>query len=62
LSGLRSGPDVRLQVEGMVVCERGGRSSEAVRLLRDSGHRARYLGGGLLWREAAERRRARTGG
>jgi NADPH-dependent 2,4-dienoyl-CoA reductase/sulfur reductase-like enzyme/rhodanese-related sulfurtransferase len=51
LSGLRSGPDVRLQVEGMVVCERGGRSSEAVRLLRDSGHRARYLGGGLLWRE-----------
>jgi NADPH-dependent 2,4-dienoyl-CoA reductase/sulfur reductase-like enzyme/rhodanese-related sulfurtransferase len=62
LSGLRCSPDARLQAEGTVVCERGGRSSEAVRLLRDSGHRTRYLGGGLLWREAAERRRPRTGG
>jgi NADPH-dependent 2,4-dienoyl-CoA reductase/sulfur reductase-like enzyme/rhodanese-related sulfurtransferase len=60
LSGLRSSLDARLQAEGTVICERGGRSSEAVRLLRDSGHRTRYLGGGLLWREAAERRRART--
>jgi NADPH-dependent 2,4-dienoyl-CoA reductase/sulfur reductase-like enzyme/rhodanese-related sulfurtransferase len=62
LSGLRNSPDARLQAEGTVICERGGRSAEAVRLLRDSGHRSRYLGGGLLWRDAAERRRARTGG
>jgi pyruvate/2-oxoglutarate dehydrogenase complex dihydrolipoamide dehydrogenase (E3) component/rhodanese-related sulfurtransferase len=62
LSGLRSSPDARLQAEGTVICERGGRSSEAVRLLRDSGHRSRYLGGGLLWRDAAERRRTRPGG
>jgi NADPH-dependent 2,4-dienoyl-CoA reductase/sulfur reductase-like enzyme/rhodanese-related sulfurtransferase len=61
LSGLRSSPDARLQAEGTVICERGGRSSEAVRLLRDSGHRSRYLGGGLLWRDAAERRRTRPG-
>jgi NADPH-dependent 2,4-dienoyl-CoA reductase/sulfur reductase-like enzyme/rhodanese-related sulfurtransferase len=61
LSGLRSSPDARLQAEGTVVCERGGRSSEAVRLLHDAGLRTRYLGGGLLWREAAQRRRARAG-
>jgi NADPH-dependent 2,4-dienoyl-CoA reductase/sulfur reductase-like enzyme len=59
LSGLRSSPDARLLAEGTVICEQGGRSSEAVRLLRDSGHRTRYLGGGLLWREAAQRRRSR---
>ncbi len=62
LSGLRSSPEARLQAEGTVVCERGGRSAEAVRLLRDSGHHTRYLGGGLLWREAAERKRARARG
>jgi NADPH-dependent 2,4-dienoyl-CoA reductase/sulfur reductase-like enzyme/rhodanese-related sulfurtransferase len=62
LSGLRSSPDARVQAEGTLICERGGRSSEAVRLLRDSGHRSRYLGGGLLWREAAERKRSRPGG
>jgi NADPH-dependent 2,4-dienoyl-CoA reductase/sulfur reductase-like enzyme/rhodanese-related sulfurtransferase len=58
LSGLRSSPDARIQAEGMVICERGGRSAEAVRLLRHSGQHTRYLGGGLLWREAAERRKA----
>jgi NADPH-dependent 2,4-dienoyl-CoA reductase/sulfur reductase-like enzyme/rhodanese-related sulfurtransferase len=57
LSGLRSSPDARILAEGTVICERGGRAAEAVRLLRDSGQQARYLGGGLLWREAAERKR-----
>jgi NADPH-dependent 2,4-dienoyl-CoA reductase/sulfur reductase-like enzyme/rhodanese-related sulfurtransferase len=60
LSGLRSSPDARIQAEGTVICERGGRSAEAVRLLRHSGQHARYLGGGLLWREAAERRKSLT--
>jgi len=58
LSGLRSSPDARIQAEGTVICERGGRSAEAVRLLRYSGQHTRYLGGGLLWREAAERRKS----
>jgi NADPH-dependent 2,4-dienoyl-CoA reductase/sulfur reductase-like enzyme/rhodanese-related sulfurtransferase len=64
VSGLRSSPDARLQAEGTLVCERGGRAAEAVRLLQDSGFHARYLGGGLLWREAAERKgsRARANG
>jgi rhodanese-related sulfurtransferase len=35
----------------VVICERGGRSAEAVRLLRGRGIRARYLGGGLRWRK-----------
>ncbi len=35
----------------LVVCERGTRSAEAVRLLRRRGIHARYLGGGLRWRE-----------
>ncbi len=52
LSALRSGSEADLDGR-IVVCERGGRSAEAVRLLRGTGHRARYLGGGLLWREAA---------
>jgi NADPH-dependent 2,4-dienoyl-CoA reductase/sulfur reductase-like enzyme/rhodanese-related sulfurtransferase len=39
-----------------VVCVRGTRSSEAVRLLQVRGQRARYLAGGLLWRAAAGRR------
>jgi NADPH-dependent 2,4-dienoyl-CoA reductase/sulfur reductase-like enzyme/rhodanese-related sulfurtransferase len=34
----------------LVVCERGTRSAEAVRKLRQRGVRARYLGGGLSWR------------
>ena len=33
----------------LIVCERGTRSAEAVRLLRRRGVRARYLGGGLRW-------------
>jgi NADPH-dependent 2,4-dienoyl-CoA reductase/sulfur reductase-like enzyme/rhodanese-related sulfurtransferase len=33
----------------LVVCERGTRSTEAVRLLRRKGILARYIGGGLLW-------------
>jgi NADPH-dependent 2,4-dienoyl-CoA reductase/sulfur reductase-like enzyme/rhodanese-related sulfurtransferase len=35
----------------VVVCERGTRSAEAVRLLRGRGLRARYLGGGIRWRK-----------
>ena len=35
-----------------VICERGTRSAEAVRLLLRHGFRARYLGGGLHWRAA----------
>jgi NADPH-dependent 2,4-dienoyl-CoA reductase/sulfur reductase-like enzyme/rhodanese-related sulfurtransferase len=38
--------------ERVVICERGTRSAEAVRLLLRHGFRARYLGGGLHWREA----------
>jgi NADPH-dependent 2,4-dienoyl-CoA reductase/sulfur reductase-like enzyme/rhodanese-related sulfurtransferase len=37
-----------------VVCERGTRSAEAVRLLRRHGVDARYLGGGLHWRTAMD--------
>jgi NADPH-dependent 2,4-dienoyl-CoA reductase/sulfur reductase-like enzyme/rhodanese-related sulfurtransferase len=39
----------------LVVCERGTRSAEAVRLLHRRGIRARYLGGGLHWRTAMGR-------
>jgi NADPH-dependent 2,4-dienoyl-CoA reductase/sulfur reductase-like enzyme/rhodanese-related sulfurtransferase len=49
---LRSGQPIRTPPEGLVVCERGTRSAEAARLLRDRGG-ARYLGGGLQWRDAA---------
>jgi len=35
-----------------VVCERGTRSAEAVRLLRQRGIGARYLGGGMRWRRS----------
>jgi len=38
----------------LVVCERGTRSAEAVRLLLRQGIQARYLGGGLLWRALVE--------
>jgi NADPH-dependent 2,4-dienoyl-CoA reductase/sulfur reductase-like enzyme/rhodanese-related sulfurtransferase len=38
----------------VVVCARGPRSAEAVRLLARHGIRARYLGGGLRWREAVD--------
>lgn len=34
----------------LLVCERGTRSAEAVRMLQRRGIRARYLGGGLRWR------------
>ena len=34
----------------LVVCERGTRSAEAVRWLRDRDRDARYLGGGRIWR------------
>ncbi len=37
----------------LVICERGTRSAEAVRRLVSAGYRARYLGGGMLWRTAA---------
>jgi rhodanese-related sulfurtransferase len=35
----------------LVVCERGGRSAEACRTLRQHGVDAVYLGGGLRWRQ-----------
>jgi NADPH-dependent 2,4-dienoyl-CoA reductase/sulfur reductase-like enzyme/rhodanese-related sulfurtransferase len=38
----------------LIVCERGTRSAEAVRLLGRQGIRARYLGGGLRWRGLVE--------
>jgi len=37
----------------LVICERGTRSQEAARRLASAGYRARYLGGGMLWRTAA---------
>ncbi len=37
----------------LVLCERGTRSAEAVRWLRERGLDATYLGGGMLWRTAA---------
>jgi NADPH-dependent 2,4-dienoyl-CoA reductase/sulfur reductase-like enzyme/rhodanese-related sulfurtransferase len=49
---LRGSPQARPVSSGLVVCERGTRSAEAARLLKDRGG-ARYLGGGLQWREAA---------
>jgi len=36
----------------LVICERGPRSAEAVRLLRRRGIRVRYLGGGMRWRRS----------
>ena len=38
----------------LVVCEKGTRSAEAVRLLQRRGIRARYIGGGLRWRTLAK--------
>jgi NADPH-dependent 2,4-dienoyl-CoA reductase/sulfur reductase-like enzyme/rhodanese-related sulfurtransferase len=49
---LRDGRQVRSGPEGLLVCERGARSAEAARLRLEQG-KARYLGGGLQWREAA---------
>jgi NADPH-dependent 2,4-dienoyl-CoA reductase/sulfur reductase-like enzyme/rhodanese-related sulfurtransferase len=49
---LRDGQQARSAPPGLVVCERGARSAEAARLLLDRGG-ARYLGGGLQWRDAA---------
>jgi NADPH-dependent 2,4-dienoyl-CoA reductase/sulfur reductase-like enzyme/rhodanese-related sulfurtransferase len=45
----------------VVICERGARSAEAVRLLRRHGLRARYLGGGLHWRASMEPKSERRG-
>jgi NADPH-dependent 2,4-dienoyl-CoA reductase/sulfur reductase-like enzyme/rhodanese-related sulfurtransferase len=36
----------------LVLCERGTRSAEAVRILRHAGAEAGYLGGGMQWRAA----------
>jgi NADPH-dependent 2,4-dienoyl-CoA reductase/sulfur reductase-like enzyme/rhodanese-related sulfurtransferase len=49
---LRDAPQTRTPPPGLVVCERGTRSAEATRLLLARGG-VRYLGGGLLWRDAA---------
>jgi NADPH-dependent 2,4-dienoyl-CoA reductase/sulfur reductase-like enzyme/rhodanese-related sulfurtransferase len=49
---LRDAPPTGPAPPGLMVCERGTRSAEAARLLLDRGG-ARYLGGGLQWREAA---------
>jgi rhodanese-related sulfurtransferase len=38
----------------IVVCERGTRSAEAVRLLLRHGIRVRYLAGGLHWRRSMD--------
>jgi rhodanese-related sulfurtransferase len=54
---LRGSSRVRPTSGGLVVCERGSRSAEAARLLKDRGG-GRYLGGGLQWREAARTHRA----
>jgi NADPH-dependent 2,4-dienoyl-CoA reductase/sulfur reductase-like enzyme/rhodanese-related sulfurtransferase len=40
-------------VRWVAICERGGRSAEAVRILRRHGLDATYLGGGYRWRESA---------
>ena len=40
----------------LVVCERGPRSAEAVRLLSQHGFKAEYLGGGMSWLRASRRR------
>lgn len=40
----------RLGGADLVVCERGARAAEAVRILGGTGQRAAYLGGGLRWR------------
>lgn len=40
-------------ISWLVVCERGTRSAEALRCLRERNMRGAYLGGGLLWRTAA---------
>ncbi len=37
----------------LVLCERGTRSAEAVRMLAHHGIEARYLGGGMIWRSRA---------
>lgn len=39
-----------LEDANLVVCERGTRSAEAVRVLAAAGRRVPYLGGGLRWR------------
>jgi NADPH-dependent 2,4-dienoyl-CoA reductase/sulfur reductase-like enzyme/rhodanese-related sulfurtransferase len=39
----------------LVLCERGTRSAEAVRILRHAGAEAHYLGGGIQWRLASRR-------
>jgi len=53
LDRIRESLDRIDDVTPWVVCERGTRSAEAVRVLRGRGLRARYLGGGLRWRSAA---------
>ena len=40
----------------LVLCERGTRSAEALRLLLDRGIGARYLSGGLRWLAAMRRK------
>jgi NADPH-dependent 2,4-dienoyl-CoA reductase/sulfur reductase-like enzyme/rhodanese-related sulfurtransferase len=49
----------RLQGPLLVVCERGGRSAEAVRYLRQRGVGSRYLGGGLRWSQVGRGRGGR---
>jgi NADPH-dependent 2,4-dienoyl-CoA reductase/sulfur reductase-like enzyme/rhodanese-related sulfurtransferase len=52
LGELRSRLDEVDPSTDLVVCERGTRSAEAVRLLRGRGIQARYLGGGMRWRRS----------
>lgn len=50
LAELRGEVDVLRDNSGLVVCERGARAAEAVRILAAAGRKATYLGGGLRWR------------
>jgi len=51
LEELRQGIDGLPKRRWLVVCERGGRSAEAARLLGQRGHPCTYLGGGFRWRQ-----------
>ncbi|MGE5236513.1 MAG: FAD-dependent oxidoreductase [Acidobacteriota bacterium] len=55
LETLRGASQTGGRREWLVVCERGTRSAEAVRLLAGRGTAARYLGGGLRWWEVGGR-------
>ena len=55
LAELREPADELSEGRPLVLCERGTRSAEAVRLLVNGGRPAAYVGGGLLWHWGARR-------